>query len=64
VDDADALGAWADDVLREHPEEAARYRAGETRLLDFFVGQLMRRSGGTADPQRAAAAITERLEAR
>jgi aspartyl-tRNA(Asn)/glutamyl-tRNA(Gln) amidotransferase subunit B len=64
VDDADALGAWADDVLREHPEEAARYRAGETRLLDFFVGQLVRRSGGTADPQRAAAAITERLEAR
>jgi aspartyl-tRNA(Asn)/glutamyl-tRNA(Gln) amidotransferase subunit B len=64
VDDADALGAWADDVLREHPAEVARYRAGETRLLDLFVGQVMRRSGGTADPQRAAAAITERLEAR
>ncbi len=64
VDDADALGARADDVLREHPDEVARYRAGETRLLDFFVGELVRRSGGTADPQRAAAAINERLEAR
>jgi aspartyl-tRNA(Asn)/glutamyl-tRNA(Gln) amidotransferase subunit B len=64
VDDADALGARADEVLREHPDEAARLRAGETRLLDFFVGQLMRRSGGTADPQQAAAAITAKLEMR
>ncbi|HEX8273134.1 MAG TPA: Asp-tRNA(Asn)/Glu-tRNA(Gln) amidotransferase subunit GatB [Longimicrobiaceae bacterium] len=64
VDDADALGALADEVLRDHPDEAARLRAGETRLLDFFVGQLMRRSGGTADPQQAAAAITARLEIR
>lgn len=62
AEDAGEVEAWADEVLRAHPEEAARWRSGETRLLDFFVGQVVRRSGGRADPQQAAAAIGARLE--
>ncbi|MET0397333.1 MAG: Asp-tRNA(Asn)/Glu-tRNA(Gln) amidotransferase subunit GatB [Longimicrobiaceae bacterium] len=64
VDDADVLGALADEVLREHPAEVERYRAGETRLLDFFVEELVRRSGGTADPRQAGAVLIDKLEAR
>jgi aspartyl-tRNA(Asn)/glutamyl-tRNA(Gln) amidotransferase subunit B len=37
-------------VLAECPEEVARYRAGETRLLHFLIGQVMRRTGGKARP--------------
>jgi aspartyl-tRNA(Asn)/glutamyl-tRNA(Gln) amidotransferase subunit B len=36
-----------------HPAEAARYRAGDQKLLGFFMGQLMKRSQGKADPQLA-----------
>lgn len=62
VDEAGAVESWVDEAVREHPGEAARYRAGETRLLEFFVGQVMRRSGGRVDPQRARDLLTEKLE--
>ena len=43
--------AWVDEVLAAHPAEVARYRGGETKLMGFFVGQVMKRSGGKADPK-------------
>ena len=50
-------------VLAHSVEQVARYRAGEDRLLDFFVGKVMRASGGRADPQRVTELLRERLEA-
>jgi aspartyl-tRNA(Asn)/glutamyl-tRNA(Gln) amidotransferase subunit B len=52
VSGQDQLAAWVDEVLTAHPEEATRYRDGETRLLGFFMGQVMKKSGGKADAQR------------
>ncbi len=51
VSDQGALGSWVDEVLAAHPAEVARYRGGETKLMGFFVGQVMKRSKGTADPK-------------
>jgi aspartyl-tRNA(Asn)/glutamyl-tRNA(Gln) amidotransferase subunit B len=59
-DDAQ-LEAWVDEVLVEHPDEAERYREGEARLVGFFVGQVMRRSGGKADPKRVNELVQEKL---
>lgn len=50
-DDA-VLRAWARAALAEHPEEARAFRDGEAKLLGFFVGRAMARSGGRADPRR------------
>jgi aspartyl-tRNA(Asn)/glutamyl-tRNA(Gln) amidotransferase subunit B len=61
VMDADALGGWVDEVLAAHPDELARYRAGETKLLGFFVGQVMKRSAGKADPKGVQPVLKERL---
>jgi aspartyl-tRNA(Asn)/glutamyl-tRNA(Gln) amidotransferase subunit B len=61
VRDTDRLEVWIDDVLDAHPGEVARYRAGETRLLGFFMGRIMERSGGTADPRRASELLRGRL---
>lgn len=61
VRDQDALGAWVDAVLTAHPAEVARYRAGETKLMGFFVGQVMKRSGGKADPKGVQPMLSERL---
>ncbi|PSQ68843.1 MAG: hypothetical protein BRD29_02830 [Bacteroidetes bacterium QH_2_67_10] len=62
LDDREALRNTARSVADEHPEEAARYRAGETKLLGFFMGRLMEATGGTADAQEARAALKDVLE--
>ena len=61
VRDADALVAWVDEVLAAHPAEAGRLRDGETKLTGFFVGQVMKRSAGKADPKAIQPILLERL---
>ncbi|MFI5235937.1 MAG: Asp-tRNA(Asn)/Glu-tRNA(Gln) amidotransferase subunit GatB, partial [Gemmatimonadales bacterium] len=51
VADTGALTQWVDEVLAAHPGEVARYNGGETKLIGFFVGQVMKKSGGKADPK-------------
>jgi aspartyl-tRNA(Asn)/glutamyl-tRNA(Gln) amidotransferase subunit B len=61
VGDEAALVAWADSVIEAFPDEAARCRNGEMNVLTFLIGQLMRISGGRADPQRGAAVLRARI---
>ncbi len=53
ISDAEALVPVAQEILAAHPKEVADYRAGKTKVLGFFVGQLMRRTKGQANPQLA-----------
>jgi aspartyl-tRNA(Asn)/glutamyl-tRNA(Gln) amidotransferase subunit B len=48
-------------VLGAHPTEAARYKTGETKLMAFFVGQVMKASKGKADPKLAQRVLEEKL---
>lgn len=52
VSDDAALEGWVREVLAANPAEVARLRAGEKKLMGFFVGQVMRRSGGKANPAK------------
>ena len=61
VRDADRLGEWVESVVADSPDEVARYRSGETKVLGFLVGQVMRRSQGQADPRRVNELLVERL---
>ncbi len=61
VADTGVLGGWVKDVLDAHVGEVTRYRSGETKLLQFFVGQVMRASRGKADPKVAQRMLEERL---
>ncbi|HMV32250.1 MAG TPA: Asp-tRNA(Asn)/Glu-tRNA(Gln) amidotransferase subunit GatB [Gemmatimonadales bacterium] len=61
VGDADALGQWVDEVLAANPKEVERYRGGDTKLLGFFTGQVMKKSGGKADPKKVAPVLQEKL---
>jgi aspartyl-tRNA(Asn)/glutamyl-tRNA(Gln) amidotransferase subunit B len=63
VGDAEVVMGWVEDAVRSHPEEVARYRAGEARLLDFFIGRVMHASGGRADPAQVETYLRERLDA-
>ena len=61
VSDQGALTDWVDEVLAAHPGEVARFRGGETKLMAFFVGQVMKRSKGKADPKGVQPVLQERL---
>jgi aspartyl-tRNA(Asn)/glutamyl-tRNA(Gln) amidotransferase subunit B len=52
VGDEAQLAAWVDDVIAEKPAEWQRYLAGEKKLLGVFVGAVMKRSSGRADPRK------------
>jgi glutaminyl-tRNA synthetase len=56
-----ALRALVDEVVAAHPDKASAYRGGRTNLVGFFMGQVMRRSGGKADPERAKELLAEVL---
>jgi aspartyl-tRNA(Asn)/glutamyl-tRNA(Gln) amidotransferase subunit B len=51
IGDESALAAIVDDILARHPEPVAQYRAGRTATLGFLVGQVMKASGGKANPK-------------
>ena len=53
ISDAGALEAQAREILAAHPKEVADYQAGKTKVMGFFVGQLMRQTKGQANPQLA-----------
>ena len=66
IDDEAVIGQLLADIVREHPDKAAAYRDGRRGLLGFFVGEVMKRTQGKADPRKAsqlAAAILEEAAA-
>lgn len=58
----DAILAFVNEVIKQHPDEVTRYKNGEKQLVGFFMGQLMRISKGKADPKAANQLMRQRLE--
>ncbi len=50
VGDTDAIREIAVDILKENPEQVESYKNGKESLIGWFVGQVMRKSQGKADP--------------
>jgi aspartyl-tRNA(Asn)/glutamyl-tRNA(Gln) amidotransferase subunit B len=61
VSDEAALEAEIEAVLAVHPDEVAAYRGGKEGLIGFFVGQVMRRTKGKANPQLVNEILRRRL---
>jgi aspartyl-tRNA(Asn)/glutamyl-tRNA(Gln) amidotransferase subunit B len=51
VNDETAIESIIDDVLARSPQEVSAFRAGKSKLLGFFVGQVMRATKGQANPK-------------
>ncbi len=62
VTDTDAIRAVCAEVIAENPDEVAKYRAGKTTLIGWFVGQVMRKTRGKADPQQARELLQSLLD--
>ena len=62
ISDTGALEGLVDELLAREADKAAEYRAGRTKLLGFFVGQVMKATGGKANPKLVNALLRARLE--
>jgi len=62
VSDEAAIRKIAAEVLVESPKEVENYRAGKVTLMGWFVGQVMKKMKGKADPQTAKAILEELLK--
>jgi aspartyl-tRNA(Asn)/glutamyl-tRNA(Gln) amidotransferase subunit B len=62
VSDASALETIVTKVLARFPEEVAAYRGGKTKLLGFFMGQIMKETKGKANPQMVSEMLKEKLD--
>jgi aspartyl-tRNA(Asn)/glutamyl-tRNA(Gln) amidotransferase subunit B len=62
ISDTAAIIAMVDEVLAAHPQELEQFRAGKTKLQGFFVGQLMKKSGGRVDPKLTNQILAEKLK--
>jgi aspartyl-tRNA(Asn)/glutamyl-tRNA(Gln) amidotransferase subunit B len=61
ISDAAAIEAIVDAVLAANPKQLADFRAGKDKLKGFFVGQIMKESGGKANPQLVEQVLMPRL---
>jgi aspartyl-tRNA(Asn)/glutamyl-tRNA(Gln) amidotransferase subunit B len=62
VSDEGALRSAIDEVLSGSPEQLATYRGGKKSAFGWFVGQVMRRTGGKANPQVVTKLLKKALE--
>jgi aspartyl-tRNA(Asn)/glutamyl-tRNA(Gln) amidotransferase subunit B len=62
ISDPAAITAIVEELLAEHPEEVEAFRGGKTKLQGFFVGQLMKKTGGKADPKLANQILSAKLK--
>lgn len=53
VSDAGEIGKIAREFVEKHPKEAERFRGGEEKLMGFFVGGVMKETGGKVNPKVA-----------
>ena len=63
ISDEGALRAIVDRVIEEHPAQVEQFRGGKEGVIGFLVGQVMKASGGSANPKEAQRLLRETLSA-
>jgi len=62
LSDADAITEFVEKAIEMNPKQVEQYRAGKTSIIGFFVGQVMKLSGGLANPQVVNEMLKKKLE--
>ena len=62
VSDSGAISAIVTEAIEKNPKQAAEYRAGNERVLQYMVGQVMKLSKGKANPQLVIAELKKQLQ--
>jgi len=61
ITDSSAIERVIDEVLARNPGQLAEYRSGKDKLFGFFVGQVMRATGGKANPAQLNELLKKKL---
>ncbi|ABE05216.1 Asp-tRNA(Asn)/Glu-tRNA(Gln) amidotransferase subunit GatB [Rickettsia bellii] len=61
VSDSNVLNTVIDEVIRENPDSVEGYKGGKDKLFGFFVGQVMKKTGGKANPGLVNQLLKEKL---
>ncbi len=61
VTDTGAIEALIDEVIADNPDNVAAYKGGKEKLFGFFVGQVMKKSKGKANPAAVNKLLKEKL---
>lgn len=62
MSDPEKLKPLIDEVIAKNPDNVAKYKAGNTNLFGFFVGQVLKSSGGKANPTVVNELVAEKLK--
>ncbi len=61
ITDSSAIESVVDEVIAANPGQVAEYKAGKDKLIGFFVGQVMKETGGKANPGQVNAILKDKL---
>ena len=61
ITDTSAIEAVVDKVIEANPGQVAEYRSGKDKLIGFFVGQVMKETGGQANPGQVNKILKQKL---
>ena len=62
ITDSSAIESVVDQVIAANPGQVAEYKAGKDKLIGFFVGQVMKETGGKANPGQVNAILKDKLK--
>lgn len=62
ISDSNELSSIVRQIVDQHPIELQKYRQGKTKMIGFFMGQIMQETHGQADPVIAKATLMSVLE--
>lgn len=63
INDPKKIAPIIDEVIAKNPDNVAKYKAGNTKLFGFFVGQTLKATGGKANPQVVNELVKKSLDA-
>jgi len=62
ISDEGVIKPVVEEVLKENPDAVQKYKSGQTKVIGFLVGQVMRKTKGKANPQLVNKILKELLE--
>jgi len=61
ISDSSSIELWVDQVLGANPAQVADFKSGKTKLMGYFVGEVMKLSKGKANPPLVSELVAKKL---
>jgi len=61
ISDPTVIESSVDEIIAAFPDELAQFKSGKTKMLGFFVGQVLKKTGGKADPKLTNQIVAKKL---